>query len=133
MTKSRANSGGDAGKLPSEQTFTLNSEPITGGPILEPEVDEAALKRAVSAEDLAATLSRWQVLDIVHVHREGRLQLSATQNPCAPLRKLIDLEIFKRPYRGDSVVDYIVPAHRFRPVLEALWRSGRVRRPEVAQ
>jgi len=115
------------------EKFPCTSEPITGSPILEPQVDEEALKRAVSAEDQAAALSHWQVLDIVHVHREGRLQLSATQNPCAPLRKLIDLEIFKRPYRGDSVVDYIVPAHRFRPVLEALWRSGRVKRPEAAQ
>lgn len=28
------------------EQFPLNSEPITGGPILEPSVDEAALKRA---------------------------------------------------------------------------------------
>lgn len=28
------------------EKFPLNSEPITGGPILEPQVDEAALKRA---------------------------------------------------------------------------------------
>lgn len=117
---------------PPEQ-FPLQVEPLTGDKILDPQVDAEALKRGQSAEDQAATLSRWQVLDIVHIHREGRLQLSATQNPCAPLRKLIDLEILKRPYRGDSVVDYLIPAHRFRPVLEALWRSGRVRRPEVVE
>jgi len=36
-------------KPPEKSPYQIDSEPITGGPILDPQVDEAALKRAKAA------------------------------------------------------------------------------------
>ena len=77
-------------------------------------------------EDVAASLTHWQVLDIVHVHTHGTLQIGAAA-PWKPLRELIDADVLKL---GVSAArPCVVQGQRFRPVLESLWRSGRVARP----
>ena len=84
-------------------------------------------QKAPSAEEQAAKLSHWQILDMVFIHREGRMQITGTP-PWRPVNQLIDLGILKK----SAVVahsPYLVPGHKFRPVLECLWRSGRVARP----
>lgn len=86
----------------------------------------------VSAEEEAARLSHWQVLDIVFVHRNGRIQVAAKTPPCRPLAQLVALGILKRSDTNNTSNALLIPAHRFRPVLECLWRSGRVKRPEDA-
>lgn len=88
-----------------------------------------ASARAMAAEDLAASLTHWQILDIVYVHKTGRMQISVGTPPWRPLQRLIDLGILKPCSVQNSVVAYLVPSHRFRSILENLWRSGRVARP----
>lgn len=90
------------------------------------EVLTLASRKALAAEDLATTLTHWQVLDIVHIHAHGNLQIGSAA-PWKPLQQLIDYGVLKVGVRAARPC--VVPGHRFRPVLEALWRSGRVSRP----
>lgn len=85
---------------------------------------------SVAAEDLASRLTHWQVLDIVYVHAHGNLKIGKAAL-WRPLQQLVDEGVLKFSALR-AVHPVLVPGHRFRPVLEALWRSGRVRRPEVA-
>lgn len=94
------------------------------------EVLTLASRKALAAEDLADTLSHWQVLDIVYVQANGRMQTPAHVDPWKPTKTLIELGILKPSAVRTTVANYLVPGNRFRPVLEALRRSGRVRQPE---
>ena len=86
---------------------------------------------SIAAEDVAARLTHWQVLDIVHVYREGRIKVSPQRDPWPPLAALVADGVLKRCANFNSRAAYLVPGHRFRAVLESLWRSGRVQRAEV--
>lgn len=88
-----------------------------------------APKKALPAEDLAASLTHWQVLDVVYIHAHGRLQIGKLQ-PWKPTQELVDAGVLKRVAGSTVTNSYLVPGHRFRSVLENLWRSGRVGRPE---
>ena len=76
-----------------------------------------------SAEVLAASLSQWQVLDMVQIHRNGPMRYCG--EPCAPLRRMIADGILKRSDVPSST-NYVIPGRRFLPVLYALNRMGRI-------
>ena len=101
---------------------------MTSEPTLSAKSEKVA-SNAQCAEEQAAALSHWQVLDLVYVYENGRMQISTTP-PWKPTRELLEAGIFRK----SAVVThdpFLVPGHRFRCVLEALWRSGRVQRRDV--
>lgn len=96
------------------------------------EISAREQETAPSAEDLAAGLSHWQVMDIAYIHRHGPLRVCGDQ-PCAPLRRLVDANVLKFSEIPKPVkTRYLIAASRFHPVLEALYRAGRLTRPEKA-
>lgn len=79
---------------------------------------------ALSAESLAEKLSHWQVMDIVFVANHRGLQLGAAR-PWRPLDQLIQWGVLKYSSEGAKHL-VLVPSHRFKAVLAALVRSGRI-------
>lgn len=77
-----------------------------------------------SAELAAARLSRWQILDMVLVHRLGHMRITRNRcgRPCAPVDRLIADRILAMGATGQ----YVMPGPRFTAVLYALHRSGAV-------
>lgn len=82
------------------------------------------------AESLADRLTHWHVLDIVHVARNGNLQLCAV-TPWRPTKQLIQWNVLKYA-SGVGKYRILVPGHRFLSVLCALERSGRIAKHERA-
>jgi hypothetical protein len=77
-----------------------------------------------AAELVAARLSRWQILDMVLIHREGRMKICRNHDgyPCRPVRRSIYDGILSEGASGD----YVMPGPRFTAVMYALARSGAV-------
>lgn len=82
-------------------------------------------KRADEAADMVARrLSRWQILDMVYIHRNGRMEIGrrADGTTRAPVQRMLDEGILEM---GGSH-RYVMPGKRFMPVLQALYRAGEV-------
>jgi hypothetical protein len=71
---------------------------------------------------LAARLSRWQILDLVLVERQGRMTVCANRVPCAPTLGLIRDRVLGMGGRGD----YVMPGSRFNAVMAALREMGAI-------
>ena len=80
--------------------------------------------------DLAARrLSRWQILDMVLIHRSGRMKIcrhTVTGRPCKPVQELIDAKIV-----AEGAGNYVMPGARFEAVLKALHRAGEIQSLEI--
>jgi hypothetical protein len=76
------------------------------------------------AEMVAARLNRWQILDLVLIHREGRMKIcrNGAGQPCGPVQRLIDDNIICEGAAGD----YVLPGPRFTAVMYALARAGEI-------
>lgn len=85
---------------------------------------------AMSAEGLAHSLNHWQVLDIVHIARNGPMQVGAAR-PWKPLNDLIAFGILKYAGGAGKHIN-LVPGPRFISVLYALERAGRIAKHERA-
>jgi len=77
-----------------------------------------------SAEMAAARFSRWQILDMVLVHRMGHMRITRNRygRPCAPVDRMIADRILAEGASGG----YVMPGPRFTAVMYALHRSGAV-------
>lgn len=82
-----------------------------------------------SAELAAARLNRWQILDMVLIHRQGRMKICRNQHgkPCRPVADMIDSNILAEGASGD----YVVPGPRFVAVIYALHRAGEIQSLET--
>lgn len=83
---------------------------------------------AMPAESLAQQLNHWQILDIVHVARNGNLQVGSA-SPWRPLFQLILWGVLKYASAQSEQVKHrvLVPGPRFQAVLYALERAGRIK------
>lgn len=83
-----------------------------------------------AAEIAAARLNRWQILDLVLIHREGRMKITRNRDgkPCRPVADMIDSRILAEGASGD----YVVPGPRFVAVIYALHRAGEIQSLETS-
>lgn len=69
---------------------------------------------------IAQSLSRWQILDMVHLHRTGRA-IEYSYRPNWPCQKLLDAKVLAHGGHGK-----LVPGVLFRSVMDDLVELGRI-------
>ena len=91
--------------------------------------DVLELGTANPAEMVARRLSRWQIMDMVFIHRNGRMEVGRTSagKTRAPIQSLIDAGVLMAGATGD----YVLPGKRFEPVLKALHGAGLIATLEI--
>jgi hypothetical protein len=83
-----------------------------------------------TAEMVAARLTRWQIIDLVYIHRNGRMEIGRRPNgeTRAPVQRLIDDNILSMGGSGQ----YVLPGPRFKAVVYALARMGQIQSLETS-
>jgi hypothetical protein len=81
------------------------------------------------ADMMARRLSRWQIIDMVYIHRNGRMEIGrrADGKTRAPVQRMLDEGIVMLGGSGQ----YVLPGKRFEAVLEALHRAGLISTVEI--